>query len=98
VICGLTAKWLTKSVCRASLIIIPVQLLFGNLGEFILMQNSWIHTIRNSQGSPAVQTVRVSSNLMMSDVCAKNNNAVYSPKFGLQTRLGGGFDRSEQQI
>ncbi len=62
------------------------------------MQNCWIHTIRNSQGSPAVQTVRVSSNLTMSNLCAKNNNAVYSPKFGLQTRLGGGFDRNEQQI
>jgi hypothetical protein len=98
VICGLTAKWLTKSVCRASLIIIPVQLLSGSSGEFILMQNSWIHTIRNSQGSPAVQTVRVSSNLMMSDLCAEISNAVYSPKFGLQTRLGNGFDRNEQQI
>jgi hypothetical protein len=62
------------------------------------MQNCWIHTIRNSQGSPAVQTVRVSSNLMMSDVCAKNNDAVYSPKFGLQTRLGSDFNRNEQQI
>jgi hypothetical protein len=62
------------------------------------MQNCWIHTNRNSQGSPAVQTVRVSSNLMMSDLCANFINASYSPKFGLETRLGGGFDRDEKQI
>jgi hypothetical protein len=61
------------------------------------MQNCWIHTIRNSQDSPAVQNVRVSRSLTMMQLCAKNN-ASYSPKFGLETTLGGGFDRSEQQI
>jgi hypothetical protein len=62
------------------------------------MQNCWIHTIKNSQGSPAVHTVRVSSNRMMSDLCAKLNDAVYSPIFGLQTRLGSDFNRTEKQI
>ncbi len=32
---GLTAKWLTKSVCRASLIIVLLQLLHRKLGDFI---------------------------------------------------------------
>lgn len=62
------------------------------------MQKCWIHTIRNSQDSPAVQNVLVSRSLMMSDLCAKLNNASYSPVFGLETTLGGSFDRNEKQI
>jgi hypothetical protein len=62
------------------------------------MQNCWINTIRNSQGSPAVHTVRVSRNLMMTQLCANFDNAVSSPIFGLETKLAGGLDRSEQQI
>jgi hypothetical protein len=62
------------------------------------MQNCWINTIRNSQGSPAVHTVRVSRNLMMTQLCANFIIASYSPKFGLETKLVGGLDRNEQQI